>query len=250
LKNPTTANITLDLVTDRAGVAWAQERITAEHYLHAPVDSRCRPLIYIAHHHATWGAAAAAGPRVIAILMFGRTQSTSCYQGGLTYGDQADVQTGRAQLDRWEILNLARVWVHPRFQAGGLSCSADEGLPGYTDRRGVWRSTLASSLIGQALAHVGYDYLAQYPPVDCRYPFVIRAVLSYCDRKFHKGTIYRASGFTLARTNSNGIETWYTTAVGALSAEQDADIRRRAEQSPRSRRIRAGRTVVQLELAL
>jgi hypothetical protein len=243
-------SITLDLVTDRADVAWAQERIAAEHYLHTPVDSRCRPLIYLAHHQATWGAAAAAGPRAIAILIFGRPEATRCYVGGLAYGSQADVQAGRAQFDRWEILNLARVWVHPYFQAGGLYCSPDDGLPGYTDRRGVWRSTLASSLIAEALARVGYDYLAQHPPVDCAYPYQIRACLSYCDRKLHKGTIYRASGFTLARTNTAGIETWYTTAAHALSAEQDADIRRRAEQAPRSRRIRAERSVEQLELAL
>lgn len=242
--------ITLDLVTDRAGVAWAQDRIAAEHYLHAPVDSRCRPLVYIAHHHATWGAAAAAGPRAIAILIFGRPESTKCYQGGLAYGSLADVQTGKATFDRWEVLNLARVWVHPRFQAGGLYCSADEGLPGYTDRHGQWRSTLASHLIGLALARVGYDYLSQHPPVDCQYPYAIRAVLSYCDRKLHKGTIYRASGFALARTNRNDIETYFTMAVGALTSEQDVDIRRRAEQAPRSRRIRAERKVMQLELAL
>lgn len=242
--------ITLDLVTDRAGLAWAQDRITAEHYLHAPVDSRCRPLCYIAHHHATWGAAAAAGPRAIAILMFGRPEATRCYQGALTYGSLADVVDGRAQFDRWEILNLARVWVHPRFQKGGLYCSAEDGLPGYTDRRGMWRSTLASSLIGLALAQVGYDYLVQHPPVDCAYPYAIRAVLSYCDRRLHKGTIYRASGFTLARTNRNGIETYFTTAVGALSAEQDVDIRQRARTSQRSQRIRTERTVKQLELNL
>lgn len=242
--------ITLDLVTDRQGLRWAQERIAAEHYLHTPVDSRCRPLIYLAYHQATWGAAAAAGPRCIAILIFGRPEATRCYDGGLTYGSQVDVTTGRAQFDRWEVLNLARVWVHPYFQRGGLYCSPDEGLPGYTDRRGVWRSTLASSLIAEALARVGYDYLAMHPPVDCAYPYQIKTVLSYCDTRLHRGTIYRAAGFELARTNNQQIETWYTTAVGALTSEQDADIRRRSLASPRSRRIRAERTVEQLELAL
>jgi hypothetical protein len=84
--------ITLDLIADRAGLDWAQRRITAEHYLHAPIDPRCRPLVYIAHHHATWGAAAAAGPRAIAILIFGRPEAQRCYTGGLTYGSQ-DIET-------------------------------------------------------------------------------------------------------------------------------------------------------------
>lgn len=240
--------ITLDLVTGWAGMDWAQQRVTTDHYLHAPVDPRSRPLAYIAHHHASWGAAAAAGPRAIAVLMFGRPESTRCYVGGLTYGSEADVRAGRARFDRWEVLNLARVWVHPRFQAGGLYCHPDEGLPGFTDRRGIWRSTLASHLIAQALARVNYDYLAAHPPVDCAELYQIRVVLSYCDRRLHRGTIYRAAGFELARTNERQIETWYTTAVAPLTAGQDADIRRRAEVSRRSQRIRARRA--QLELGL
>lgn len=228
-------------VADAAGLAWAQKRIAAEHYLHAPVDSRCQPLAYLVQHRATWGAAAAAGPRTIGILMFGRPEATRCYTGALTYGSQVDVANGRAQFDRWEVLNLCRVWLHPYFQVGGLYCSADDGLPGYTDRRGVWRSTLASWCIGQVLARVGYDYLTARPPCFVDEPYQIRAVLSYCDTRLHRGTIYRASGFTLARTNEGGIETWYTTAVAPLSSEQDTAIRRLAEISPRSQQKRAQR---------
>lgn len=229
-------------IADHDGARWAQRQVTQHHYLHAPVDPRSRPLIYLVRlglHNDP----------VIGCLMFGRPESTRCYQGALTYGNRVDVAAGRAQFDYWEILNLARVWLDPMVQHGG-ALYGPAHLPGYTDRRGVWRSTLASDAITLALSRIGYDYLCAYPPVDCAYPYAGRTVLSYCDRRLHRGTIYRAAGFTLARTNERQIETWYTTAVGALSAEQDIDIRHRAELAPRSRRIRAEREVQQMEMCL
>lgn len=223
-------------VADPEGLAWAQRQVTAHHYLHAPVDPRCSPLAYLVQidHPAIL-------PQRVGCLIFGRPESTRCYDSGLTYGSSADVQAGRAQYDRWEVLNLARVWFNPVVQPGGALHGPAYGLPGYIDRRGVWRSTLASSVIELALACVGYDYLAARPPVDCAYPYQIRAVLSYCDTRLHKGTIYRAAGFQRARINARGIETWYTPAVAPLSAAQDAQVRRLAERSPRSQRIRGAR---------
>ncbi len=217
------------------GLAWAQRQVTAHHYLHAPVDPRCSPLAYLVQleHPAML-------PQRVGCLIFGRPEATRCYDGGLTYGSLADVQAGLAAYDRWEVLNLARVWLSPHVQEGGTWCRPSL-IPGYTDRRGVWRSALASTVIRHALARVGYDYLAARPPVDCAYPYQVRAVLSYCDTSKHKGTIYRVASFQLARTNARGIETWYTSAVAPLSAEQDRAVRQLAERSPRSQRIRAER---------
>ena len=123
-------------------------------------------------------------------------------------------------------------------------------LPGYTDRRGVWRSTLASTAIGLALERVGCDYLVRRPPVFIDEPYQIEYVLSYCDTRLHRGTIYAASGFELYRTNSDGIQTW-RRRIAPLTPEQDATVRRLAAQSQRSKRIRAARGVaaVQMELA-
>lgn len=229
-------------VADRAATDWAQRQVAAHHYLHAPVDPRSRPLVYIVelHHPQIL-------PQRVGCLIFGRPESSRCYQGALTYGSQADVAAGRAQFDRWCILNLARVWLDPSTQPYGRLWGTDL-LPHYIDRHGCYRSTLASTVISQALARVGYDYLAQHPPVDCQYPYQILAVLSYCDRRRHKGTIYRAASWELARTNEQQIETWYTPAVAPLTREQDVDIRRRSEVSHRSQRIRAKRA--QLELPL
>jgi len=233
--------ITIQLA-DRIGAEWAQRQIAQHHYLRTRVDPRSRPLVYVVelHHPQIL-------PQRVGCLIFGRPEATRCYVGGLTYGSLADVRTGRAAYDRWQVLNLARVWLSPLVQDGGQWCRPSL-LPGYVDRRGLWRSALASTVIAQALSRVGYDYLAQHPPVDCQYPWMIRAVLSYCDRRRHRGTIYRAAGFRLARTNERQIETWYTTAVAPLSPEQDAAIRRLSEVSRRSQRIRGQR--MQMELGL
>jgi len=212
----------------------AQRTVTTHHYLHAPVDPRCSPVAY----DIVLGAPECylrAG-----VLIFGRPEATRCYAGALTYGSLKDVQAGRAQYDRWEVLNLARVWIHPQMQVGGEHYTPDL-LPGYTDRRGVWHSTLTSTAISLALGRIGYDYLMKRPPVDCAYPYQVRAVLSYCDTRLHKGTIYQAAGFSLARTNERGIQTWYTPAVTPLTAEEDTYICGLVERSPRSQRIRAAR---------
>lgn len=224
-------------LADAAQLCWAQRTVATHHYLHTPVDVRCQPLAYVlALDYAPLGC-----------LIFGRPEATRCYAGGLTYGSQADVAAGRAQFDRWEVLNLARVWLHPDVQRGGRHYRTDV-LPGYTDRRGVWRSALASTAIGWALARVGCDYLRARPPCFVDEPYVIRAVLSYCDTRRHRGTIYRAAGFTLARTNRAGIETWYTTAVAGLDAAQDREIQALASIHPRSLSKRAQRAQLALDI--
>jgi hypothetical protein len=221
------------LLANDAGLYAAQEAVTAHHYLHAPVDPRCSPAAYLV---------TLADEKVVGCLIFGRPESTRCYQGGLTYGSLADVAAGRAQYSRWEILNLARVWLDPRVQRGGDWYRSDL-LPGFTDRRGVWRSSLASWCIGEALSTIGYDYLAKRPPVFPDEPYEIRAVLSYCDTRLHRGTIYEAAGFTLARRNEQGIETWFTQDVAPLSRYEHDMVRKAAYRSPRGIRLRGQRAL-------
>jgi hypothetical protein len=222
---------TLRHIPDR-GLRWAQDRVSRYHYLRASVDLRCRPFAYLV--------CADFCDEPLGCLIFGRPEATRCYDGALTYGSSKDVADGRAVWDRWEVLNLARVWLSPSVQQGGRWC-APEQVPGFTDRRGLWRPALASWAIGEALGRIGYDYLRLHPPVDCSFPYTIRCVLSYCDRSKHRGTVYRASGFWLARVNERGIETWHTTAVAPLTNYQDDMIRKLARQSERSQRIRAQR---------
>lgn len=82
-------------LADEGALIWAQSQVSAHHYLHSPVDSRCSVLGYVLMVD---------GERA-GCLLFGRPESTRCYQGGLTYGSGADVTSGRATFDRWEIVN-------------------------------------------------------------------------------------------------------------------------------------------------
>lgn len=221
---------------DSDALAHAQSTVKEFHYLRAPVDARCSPVAYevildeIERDYQSR----------IGVLIFGRPEATRCYSGALTYGSLADVQSGRATFDRWEVLNLARVWLHPRVQSGG-DLYRPELLPGYIDRRGVWRSTLASAVVRLALGSIGYDYLSKRPPCFPDEPYELRAVLSYCDTSKHKGTLYRAAGFQLARTNERGIETYVTTDVAPLTSYQHDMVRKASDRSPRAQRLRGQR---------
>ncbi len=215
--------IALELA-DHAGLRWAQ-RQCARHYLRRPVDPRSRPLAYLVRLDAYGGP-------VVGFLTFGRTESTRCYAGELTYGSLADVAAGRAMYSRWEILSLARVWLDPIVQRGG-ACFVDNA---------------ATQAIGLALRRVGFDYLVAYPPCFLDEPWQIRHIISYCDTRYHNGTLYRAASFRLVR-ESGHLQT-YARAVRSLSPREKEQIVRLATQSARSRRYRAARTVDVIQEAL
>ena len=214
-------------VADSAGLRWAQERATYNHYLRRPVDSRCSVLSYLVLLD---------GERV-GCLIFGRPQAQCCYDGLLTYGSREDVRIGRALFDRWEIVNLARVWLDSSIQAGGSA----------------YVPNAASCAIGRALRRVVVDYPAQFPPCFLDEPWQLRMCLSYCDTRVpgHHGTIYKAAGFARARVNDDGIETW-VRSLRRLGPRERQRISKLAGQNHRSRVYRSLRTVAadQLELAL
>lgn len=205
---------------------WAQRQWTERHYRQAPIDTRCSVLAYIVMLD---------GHTMVGALGFGRPESTRCYDGLLTYGSLDDVASGRARYSYWEIINLARVWLDPVIQAGGEL---------YVPNAATW-------VIGAALKRVVLDYLAIYPPCFLDEPWRLRQVISYCDTKVHQGTIYRAAGFELARTNKDGIETWMRPLRG-LQGHERQQIERIAGQSFRSRSYRSQRAATerQMEMSL
>lgn len=217
--------ITLSIATD-SDRRWANDQVCAYHYLRRPVDARCSVLTYVVLLD---------GDRV-GCLMYGRPESTACYSGQLTYGSPDDVLSGRAQFSRWELLNLARVWLDPVVQRGG-------------DR---YVHSAASQAIALSMKRVVYDYLTKYHPVNLAQPWQIRRIISYCDTRHHTGTIYRATGFSLARTNERGIQTWIRAARSLRTHEQQ-QIEKLSDQSVRSRRYRAlqqSSVIQQMSMAL
>ena len=206
------------VLADTTGLRWAQQQVTLHHYLHHPVDVRCRPLAYLVQWH----------DQPLGCLIFGRPEATRVTGW---YGSVEDVVARRCPLTRWQVLNLARVWLHPDLQAGGRS-----HMP-----------NAASWAIGQALRRVGYEFLVHRPPCFLDEPYDIRECLSYCNTHLHCGTLYRASNFRLVRTNAQGIQT-YARPLRRLTYVERAEIARCSATDPRARRLRAARTVTQASL--
>lgn len=205
------------------GRRWAAMHIERGHYLHKMPDPRTSFEVYSIGLHG----------RLIGALVFGRPEATRCADW---YGGVDDVKARRCDVTRWQVLNLARVWVSPDYQAGGALCRPDV-VPGYVDRRGMFRSTLASDALRAAMRVIGFDYLVRRPPCFLDEPYQIAWLLSYCDTRLHRGTIYAASGFERYRVNERGIETW-RVRLPELTDGQDAEIRAVADVHPRSVRYR------------
>lgn len=229
----------IDLIPlSKPDIKVAQQIVTDHHYLHRPVDPRCS----VEGYEIQLSRYGFAG-----YLLFGRPQATR-FNGW--YGDVVDVEAGLAEVTRWQVLNLARVWICPEFQPGGAHWEAwgkhrINYIPGFLDRKGVFRSTLASTTLRLAASRIGYDYLLHRPPVFLDEPYEIRWLLSYCDTSLHKGTIYKAAGFELYYTNRDGIQTWRLPLPG-LTEKQDQKIREVSQVDHRAQKYRAKRRQLSL----
>ncbi len=220
------------LAKDSRWFGWAVTGIQTGHYLGRMPDPRTSAELFLIQCGDPVGA-----------LVFGRPEATRCADW---YGSVEDVAAGRCEVTRWQVLNLSRVWIHTDYNCGGRLASPGR-VPGFWDRTDMWRSTLASEAIKSAMAVIGWWYLCLRPPCFLDEPYEIRWLLSYCDTRLHRGTIYRAAGFELYRTNDRGIQTWRTRLPG-LEPEHHEDIRAIAETNPRSIYYRAKRTQLALEV--
>lgn len=207
--------------------------IRDRHYLRKMPDPRTSIEAYVVHLNI----------HQVGALVFGRPEATRCADW---YGSVEDQLAGRCEVTRWQVLNLARVWLHPAYQAGGEYCTP-ECVPGFVDRRGQFRSTLASAVLRSAVETIGSDYLQYRPPCFLDEPYQIDWLLSYCDTLKHRGTIYQSAGWELYRTNGNGIQTW-RIRLPPLTADQHAAIQEISAKHPRSLQYRAKRQQMKLEL--
>ena len=161
---------------DASDLAWAQTTVTEHHYLHQPVDPRARPMAYTLR--------LADGSRV-GLVMLGIPHATRC--GGWWGYEGLPTQ--------WQVVDLCRIWLHPGIQQGGHWC-APGIVPGYIDRHGQWRPTVATWAIREVLSSVQADRVRLWPPVYPEQPYHIELAISYHDPQYHRGTIYRESRAT------------------------------------------------------
>lgn len=171
------------ILGDKKDLAWAQETVVRHHYLHQPVSPRARPMAYIVKHEQ-----ARVGLIITGIPHAVRNWKWWGYPG---------------LPNQWQVVDLCRIWINPNFQQGGCMCSA-ENVPGYIDRHGVFRSTMATWMIQQTLARVQKDRVALWPPVYLNQPYHILLAISYHDPRFHRGTIYKYSGATPMYVDADG----------------------------------------------
>ena len=162
---------------------WAQETVKEHHYLHQPVDPRARPMVYVIRHD-DWR---------MGLVMLGIPHATRC-QGWWGYPGLPT---------QWQVVDLCRIWLDPELQRGGRWCVPGE-VPGYVDRKGVFRPTVASWAINEVLSRVQADRVRLWPPVYTSQPYHIELAISYHDPRYHRGTIYRESHAVPMYTDKSG----------------------------------------------
>lgn len=153
---------------------WVREMVVEHHYLHQWPHPLSRPSAYILK----------LGRLDVGVVVVGIPHAARC-RGWWGY-DGLPTQ--------WQVVDISRIWVSSIIQKGGEYCDPAT-LPGFTDRKGVFRpTTISDYLIPTVLERVQRDRVSSWPPVFMEQPYHIRLVVSYHDPQLHKGTIYQASG--------------------------------------------------------
>lgn len=160
---------------------WLNSMAGRHHYMHQAVHQRASPFGWAL---AVDGCIFRPDGRPMGFIIFASIHFT-CMRGEFGYPGLPT---------KWQVLNLARFWLHPDLQRGGELYNPVL-LPGFTDRKGVFRSTLASDVIKMALGLVQRRWLEVHPPPFPEQPYHIRKVISYANTQLFEGTIYRAAGF-------------------------------------------------------
>jgi hypothetical protein len=119
---------------NRADLEWAQATVEKHHYLHQRVDNRARPMVYVIGDY-------------LGLIMAGIPHATRCrkwfgYPGLPT---------------QWQVLDLNRIWLSPRLQAGG----------------DLYQRNALTWTISQILKRVQRDRVSLWPPVFVDQPFHI-----------------------------------------------------------------------------
>lgn len=122
---------------------------------------------------------------------------------------------------KWQVLSLARLWIHPDFQSGGCLYSSDI-LPGFINRKGEFESTLATEFIGAAMGEIQVRWLEVHPPRFLEQPYHILKVISFANMNLFSGTVYEAARFR--NTGSTKSRKRHKNSRGAGIG--DAELRR------------------------
>lgn len=170
-------------LSNKADKPWIKKVLTECHYLHIEPHPRSRPHYYVLEH----------SDERLGIVSVGLPHATV---NGRWWGkDGLPTQ--------WQVVDLSRVWLHPRIQRGGELCRPDI-VPGFIDRKGRWHSAAATWFMREVLKRVQVDRISLWPPVFLEKPYHILLAISYHDPQYHSGTIYKQMGWLPMYTNDDG----------------------------------------------
>jgi hypothetical protein len=166
----------LKFTIERCSQDFARPTIERDHYLHRWPDPRSLPFAYCLNINYE---RLAADGRPFGLIVMKKPQHHK--QQGLFGYDGLPTA--------WQVLDLARVWIHP-----GLQSSHWLGL----NRKGErvhHTLNIFSRMVSAMSRRVQHDWLSHHPPVFPELPYHILLIISYCDRGHHDGTGYRAANF-------------------------------------------------------
>lgn len=175
---------------ERCPDAFIRPTVERDHYLRRWPDPRSEPFGYklVADHIDRHSDGRPLGILVFKLLQHKRQRGVFGYPGLPT---------------QWQVLDLARVWVHPSLQENRWQGLNRKGAPA------LMKSNDFSRMVSLALRRVQYDWLDHHGVRYQELPYHVTLILSYCDRKHHQGIGYRAAGFDLIGETSDGTKDVY-----------------------------------------
>lgn len=169
----------IEVVRDDSRIV--RQTIEQHHYLHRFPDARSLPFGY---RLVVNGSQFAADGRPHGIVIMKKLQHLK----------QRNLFGYEGLPTAWQVLDLARVWVHPEWQRRDDSGHA---------------LCMFSRMVSRVMKRVQRDWLEHHPPRFPELPYHIELIISYCELQHHEGTGYRASNFKAAGKTSDGTKELY-----------------------------------------
>lgn len=167
-----------------------RETVERDHYLKRWPDPRSLPFAYCL---SVDGERLAGDGRPFGVVVMKKLQ----------HNKQRDLFGYEGLPTAWQVLDLARVWVHPELQNVRWQGA---------DRKGevvTHTANVFSRMVSGVIRRVQLDWLEHHPPVFPELPYHIELIISYCDLGHHDGTGYRASNFHKWGLTSDGTKEIY-----------------------------------------
>lgn len=154
-----------------------RHHVETYHYLHRWPDPRSIPFSY---RIEVDGRSLADDGRLLGLLVLKKPQ----------HHKQKNLFGYNGLPTSWQVLDLARVWIHPELQHKQANGHALAIFSRAVSQ--LWRPVGKPD---QRMTRLQTDWLDHHPPRFPHLPYHIRILLSYCQLDHHDGTGYRAAGF-------------------------------------------------------